>query len=141
MKVLFLDVDGVLNSERDYEVVSDRDTSIFYRLNRKQIDMVHEIIKETGCKIVLSSSWRLMYGGRKALTCWGIPIHDVTPSLEGCRGAEIKAWLDAHPEVERYVIIDDDSDMLDEQLRHFEHTTFEHGMTETHKYRIIYALS
>jgi hypothetical protein len=32
------------------------------------------------------------------------------------RGEEIKAWLHQHPEVTRYAIVDDDSDMLPEQV-------------------------
>ena len=49
-------------------------------------------------------------------------IRDVTGqhSWEGShsRGAEIEAWTVQHPEVENYVIIDDEDDMLDEQLFH-----------------------
>ena len=43
------------------------------------------------------------------------------------RGEEIKTWLEHHPEVENYVIIDDDSDMLPEQLDNFVHTSNMHG--------------
>lgn len=50
-KVIFLDIDGVLNSDRTlYESISLEDDLI---LNLK------EIINKTGAKIILSSSWRL----------------------------------------------------------------------------------
>jgi hypothetical protein len=35
------------------------------------------------------------------------------------RGAEIKAYLVEHPEINYYIIIDDDTDMLPEQSGHF----------------------
>ena len=46
-----------------------------------------------------------------------------------------------HPEVENYVIIDDDSDMLDEQLYHFVQTNFEDGITDTEVNRVIKILN
>ena len=46
------------------------------------------------------------------------------------RGGEIQTWLDAHPEVDNYVIIDDDAVMLDKQLFHFVETNYEDGITE-----------
>lgn len=141
MKVLFLDIDGVLNCIRDYDVVSSSDQHIFYRMNRKKIDMVKKIISDTGCKVVLSSSWRKMKDGRETVEYNGIPIFDQTPSSDTCRGAEIQEWLDAHPEVNEYCIVDDDGDMLDSQLRNFVQTTFEHGLTSDLAYRITYILN
>lgn len=77
-------------------------------------------------KIVVSSTWRL---GETPETLKkilhpskliGDAIIDVTPALrykkdtteEADRGDEIKHWLDRHPEVTHYVIVDDDNDML-----------------------------
>lgn len=141
MKVLFLDVDGVLNCKRDYEVVSDASTCIFYVLNRKKIDMLLKIISDTDCRVVLSSAWRKLKGGKEALEYWEIPIHDVTPDQMHCRGAEIQNWLDSHSGVEEYCIVDDDGDMLDSQLRNFVQTTFDHGLTEDLAYRITHILN
>lgn len=42
--------------------------------------------------------------------------------LDKVRGDEIAEWLSRHPEVTKYAIIDDDSDMLPEQMPHFVHT-------------------
>jgi hypothetical protein len=48
------------------------------------------------------------------------------------RGHEIQDWLDRHPEVENYVILDDDGDMLDGQREHFVHTATWDGMLLAH---------
>jgi hypothetical protein len=43
-------------------------------------------------------------------------IFDVTPNLPGgFRGDEVQAWLDEHPEVMRYAIVDDDVDFHESQ--------------------------
>ena len=46
-----------------------------------------------------------------------------------CRGYEIKEWLDKHTDIMNYVIIDDDSDMLKEQKKHFIRTSELTGLT------------
>ena len=124
MKVLFLDVDGVLNS---------RSTTNF-KNNLWPIDpymafMAGKIQLDTDCEVVLSSSWRYHPDGVKAARKI-VNLLDVTPLLNSTRGTEIKAWLDTHPEVTKYAILDDDRDMLDEQLINFFPTTFETGLTE-----------
>lgn len=112
IKVLFLDVDGVLNCKS----TTDRwpKGSRMLGVDPTKVDMVTDIINITGCKVVLSSTWRLSSDSRKYIESL-LPIMDVTPSLQGLRGAEVKAWLDEHPEVERYAILDDDSDFLEGQ--------------------------
>ena len=49
--------------------------------------------------------------------------------------------MNEHPEIENYVIIDDDSDMWDSQLYHFVQTNFEDGITETEANRAIKVLN
>lgn len=124
IRVLFLDVDGVLNS---------RKTTNFHN-NLWPIDpymafMVGKIQLDTGCEIVLSSSWRYHPDGVSA-TRKIVDLLDITPKLNAARGEEIQAWLDKHPEVTKYAILDDDSDMLPEQLPNFFQTTFDDGLTE-----------
>lgn len=140
MKVLFLDVDGVLNTFRDYETIGD--DVMFYRINRRCLDRLKNIIKETGCKLVLSSSWRVMKDGRETLEKIGeLEFIGETDEDSGPRGFQIKRWLDKHPEVENYCIVDDDGDMMQNQLPHFIQTDPEYGITETIEYRIKYVLN
>lgn len=133
-KILFLDIDGVVNS---------RGTTSFrtnlYPLDPHMAFMVGKIKLDTDCEVVLSSSWRHHPDGIEAVEKSIVKIYDKTPTLEslGVRGHEIKAWLDEHPEVERYAILDDDSDMLDDQLPNFFKTTFQNGLTEDIMYKVI----
>lgn len=124
MKVILLDIDGVLN------VISqghDEFGSIFHKHFE---DNLRTIIDATGAKIVLSASMRAN-GLPEIQEMWkkrNLPgeVIDVTPyiSMDTVpRGEEIKEWLDLHPEVTNYVIIDDDPDMLEEQMSHFVKTS------------------
>lgn len=124
MRVLFLDVDGVLNS---------RNTTNFhelYPIDQYMAFLIGRIQLRTGCSVVLSSSWRHHPDGVENVSKRVVELLDKTPHLSGCRGDEIKAWLDAHPEVEKYAILDDDSDMLKEQMPNFFKTTFDDGLTD-----------
>lgn len=124
MKVLFLDIDGVLNS---------RSTSNFkelYPLDQYKAFLIGRIQLQTGCEVVLSSSWRNHPEGVENVSQRVVRLLDKTPWLDGCRGDEIEAWLEAHPYVEKYAILDDDSDMLDHQMPNFFKTTFEEGLTD-----------
>lgn len=144
IKVLFLDCDGVLNSNSDLSVRSGRNETIdsIYILDMKKVHLLQKIVEDTGCKIVLSSVWRLYNEGIKTLEYYGINIHDVTPQKSGPRGAEIQHWLFNSDEmVERYAIIDDDSDMLPHQFVNFFQTDPDYGLTKTIAYRITHFLN
>ena len=124
MKILFLDCDGVLNSQQTFKTTKQR----IDPLDDAMVKRVQRIRKETGCKVVLSSVWRKYDASRKKVHR-RIRLLDVTPNLRGeLRGEEIKAWLDAHTGVTRYAILDDDSDMLKGQPLF--QTTFKEGLTE-----------
>lgn len=135
MKILFLDVDGVLNSYK---------TGGMYALKRNCLRRLQKIVEETGCEIVLSSTWRkdeyALRRLKRVLAYRGIKIKDTTPIFQkGFRGLEIQAWLVSNPSPDGYkfAIVDDDSDMLDHQLPHFFQTDPEYGLTDTITYRII----
>ena len=53
------------------------------------------------------------------------------------RGHEIQLWLDEHPEVRRYAILDDDDDMLEHQTPNFFQASCETGLTEELADRIV----
>lgn len=130
MKVLFLDVDGVLNSTRTCVAFGGYP----FELDDGSFDMVAIALLQRLCaaadvSVVFSSAWRLHCDFRDAGKAFGLPIIDRTPSLCGPRGAEIAAWLAQHPEVEQYAIIDDDADMLPGQLPHFVKTDPHEGLS------------
>lgn len=132
MKVVFLDIDGVVNTlmiskepfhyegrssiERDgfyYDLCSPSDGRVS---NIQALTWLEKICKDYNLSIVLSSTWRFHYEEAcEALYNSGlskdIKIVGATPRLGTRRGIEIQAYLDEHPEVEDFIIIDDDLDM------------------------------
>lgn len=123
MKILFLDIDGVVNSH------STTNFKDLYPLDPYMAFLVGRIQLETGCKVVLSSSWRHHPEAMKHVSQRVVELLDKTPrSNNGFRGDEINAWLKEHPEVEKYAILDDDSDFYETQPLF--QTTFENGLTD-----------
>lgn len=126
MKVIFLDVDGVLNSMQDgYS---------FELETNKHFELLKQIIDKTNAKLVLSSSWRIGIRPNDTIHTklkeFGMSIYDCTPILKGkTRGDEIQAWLDQHQDVERFIILDDDIDMGKLMYR-LVHTDTMVGLTE-----------
>lgn len=125
MKILFLDIDAVVNS---------RNTAQRHRgaigIDPYMAFLVGKIVLDTGCSVVLSSTWRLWEDSRNEVRTQVYDFVDVTPSLSNeSRGKEIQAWLDIHPEVTKYAILDDDTDMLPDQLPNYFQTYWEEGIT------------
>jgi hypothetical protein len=129
MKVLFLDIDGVLNSQRSCIAFGGYPHEVHGK-DRQQFDevalhLIRGIVKLADASVVLSSSWRITHGWDLIGRELDLPIMGATPTKwepNYVRGHEIKEWLDAHPEVESYVIVDDNSDMLPEQMDRFVQT-------------------
>lgn len=98
------------------------------------IAKLNYLISQTDAKIVVSSCWRADDPELQELfSIVGIPHYiDITPYHDTRhRGTEVQQWLDKHPEVENYVIIDDDDDMLDKQLDHFVRTdAYKRGLSD-----------
>lgn len=140
--IIFLDIDGVLN------VIPQGRDEFGSKFHQHFMDNLKWIVDETKAKIVISSSWR--HDGLKTIQeMWKLrgiagEVIDVTPThsskylrepnysnlpfherLE--RGFEIQDWLDKN-KVDKYVIIDDDDDMLESQKSFFVHTSenFDH---------------
>ena len=141
-KVIFLDVDGVLNYTLWY--IDDRNPG---NLNGQEgdldplcIEKINKLCEETGAEIVLSSDWRIdnrafvrleKAGLHKILDKTPISIFDTRGLIyNSIRGEEIQIWLKEHPEVCNYVIIDDRTDFTEEQLSHFVHVNSYKGLTE-----------
>ena len=64
MKIIFLDIDGVLNSKTYYKTV-DRTKKDWNRFNPLAVEMIRRLIEEFDASIVISSTWR--YGLVKEL--------------------------------------------------------------------------
>lgn len=191
MKVIFLDIDGVMNSHVFYEerhkkrfrtwdhwryllrkplikigliksTTSEnwkppKDMFTFkYQFERlieetcaQKWKWLSEFCNENDIKICISSVWKHHFGTEDykstpekwddVLTKLGFKPNTfvgITGKRKKIRGEEIKEWLIKHPEVEDYAILDDDSDMIEEQFNHFHHCDGWFGMSPNHLYRI-----
>lgn len=116
MKVIFLDIDGVLNSISYDRVRTDEDGNI----DKTRLVLVKELVDKTGAKIVLSSSWRdhweknteyLDEEGKKLISVFaeaGLEIYGKTPKIGYLeRSEEIRLWLKENPNVTHFVALDD----------------------------------
>lgn len=150
MKIIFLDIDGVMNSQdralfiheqHKKGLISDEELYNWDLPYKDTLEALNYIVKNTGAKIVLSSTWRGNPDRIKKLnncfkpygfeiydkTCHGVYHKDLKKlgfNLRRCyssytgrntglryttdRGAEIAKWLSDHPDVESFVILDDD---------------------------------
>lgn len=131
MKVLFLDIDGVLNSTRTCVAFGGYPMELTHigAFDQVAIRLIQRLCDSGGVQVVLSSAWRLIHPHDEVGKALGLPIIDRTPSLTGPRGLEINAWLSNHPEVKQYAIVDDDSDMLPDQIARFVQTAGHEGLT------------
>jgi hypothetical protein len=132
MKVLFLDIDGVLNSVKTSVAFGGYplDITESKAFDWVAIKLLQRMCDSSGVQIVLSSTWRTFFTVKEMAAALELPIIDATPvRLSGCRGLEIQEWLDENPGIEKYCIIDDDPDMLESQKPYFVQTNAFEGMT------------
>lgn len=133
MKVIFLDIDGVLNVE-----LSERDAygKLFHP---HLVDNLRHIVDQTGANIVITSTWKSK-GLKTIQKMWhdrDLPgnVIDLTPYCDEVardqgieyydqitRGHEVQHWLDRHTYVTKWVMIDDDLDIMPEQINNFVRT-------------------
>jgi hypothetical protein len=110
MKIIFLDIDGVLNCKS-----TPNPRQFPYVIDQKLLSRLNSVLERTGATVVLSSTWRYDPAGCFSAKHQGIPFIDVTPDLpDRPRREEILAWLSGSPEVTRYLVLDDDDDELDD---------------------------
>ena len=116
MKIIFLDIDGVLNS-----IAFDRErTNEQGNIDETRLPLLKQILDETGAFIVLSSSWRKHWDKELGLcdnlgveinsifAKYNIAIYDKTPQLQSNdRAEEIRLWLSQNEMVKNFVILDD----------------------------------
>ena len=153
--ILFLDIDGVLNTERQHDrcvnLGADQVDNFGYAFDPEAVANLKRIVEHTGADIVISSSWK-MWGLDAMQRMWArreLPgkVIGITPNTESdemllsidldlmdipaIKGSEIKEWLltngnqDTH-----YAILDDLPDMLPEQESHFVQTDPRIGITQ-----------
>lgn len=135
MKIIFLDIDGVLVSARSCLAFGGLpDTAVGYEramFDEVAVALIRKIAARSAARIVLSSSWRTRVHFMQLAEDLNLPIIDQTPVLKGqSRGQEIHEWLMLHQDVEEYAIIDDREDFLDYQKKHLVRPMFSDGFSK-----------
>lgn len=140
MKILFLDIDGVLNS-REYD--RKRNWNEQTDIDETRLPLVKEIIDKTGAKIVLISTWRSHWNSDESLcdedgnyinrlfAKYGLAIYDKTPDLGllSKRKDEVKAWLAKRKSgIESFAILDDYRFGWDDLSDFYIHTNPNYGL-------------
>ncbi|MDO4301463.1 MAG: HAD domain-containing protein [Clostridia bacterium] len=138
MKVIFLDVDGVLNSEiwnenHKEEIIKG------ILIDEDKVRLLKKVIIKTGAVIVLHSGWKYWFDKDikpikeeakkfvEMLKKYDIAIYDVTPDFSTdeirktkkfslVKAKEILHWLKKHKETEKWIVIDD-LDLYNEEVR------------------------
>ena len=129
MKIIFLDIDGVLNYEKSKSKVEE-----------EKVKLLKEIVDRTGAELVLSSDWRHWWEKPDEdfkllidkLNEFGLKLISKTKeTAHGYRGAEIHQWLGewTGEAVERFVILDDNVDMKPHMDR-LVWTDFKYGLSK-----------
>ncbi len=165
MNIIFLDIDGVLNSGRSFIAFSTNSRAAEYehdpywfKITKATIDpvsvgLLNKVLKDTNAFFVLSSTHRLHFKEGEAPTDKLDQIIDYmtnlgvlgercigyTKQLNTIRGVEIQQWLEENAsqfDDVRIAILDDSSDFLPEQLPFHVHCAGGHGITEENYFQL-----
>lgn len=149
MKIIFLDIDGVLNDH-------GRMMNIHSGIQKDKALLFNKVLDETDCMIVISSAWRYIIltgamtikGFEILLLTHGLKCHNRvigwTPMDEeiSSRGKQIQNWIDKYYAGKNtYVVVDDLDDGITECGHPFVHTDGKIGLTEQNVDQIIKLLS
>jgi hypothetical protein len=132
MKVIFLDIDGVLNTTETHNP-----RGFPYVVEQHLVERFNRLVDQTGAAVVLISTWRLDPIGLLAARHFGVTITDCTPDTpDQPRADEITSWLRDHPEVTRFAVVDDTQDGF-ENLPFFQ-TDRTRGLTQDVADRLVH---
>lgn len=138
-KYIFLDFDGVLNTEQyqaELAIEGKPCKDIYGPLfDPRTIKHLGNIIKVTGAKIVITSSWRFIHSLNVLQQMWierrlpGVVYSTLTTeSSSKSRGEEITMWLQGKDN--RFVIIDNENDFVISQQESVVITNNVRGLTQ-----------
>jgi hypothetical protein len=166
-KIVFLDIDGVLNSElyhksARYVDCAEEDAKDWFKrsivdIDPEAIQFLNNLLASTGAKVVITSTWRRSSTQeelQRLLNARGFTgeIISVTPVFNSdthVRGNEILCWVNNNRELlgcyyyefRNYVILDDDSDMLYWQKDNFILVDGYVGLTPKNCYKAVRILN
>lgn len=132
-KVIFLDIDGVLNCQS-----SKSGCGSWIGIDNSKVKILKEIVDKTNAKIVLTSSWKTFWERdynlithhhgkylNNKLRKQGLHILDKTEDKGRNRGKGIYDWIKKH-NIKNWLVLDDDifKDYDEEIIRHWIKTDF-----------------
>jgi hypothetical protein len=151
---VFLDIDGVMNDYEYWFKLKEKHGNAAvmkyqnYPFNPNSLNNLMLLNKELqhkqyAMRIVLSSTWREDIISKaiveSRLAEYGIMIFDITPELERLpldklmshRSFEIKKWLERHQNPLNYLVLDDDSDIINNfEEKHYVNTNPQYGFND-----------
>lgn len=145
VRVIFLDIDGVLNCLSRWGDIPDV-SRVGTKLCPDATARLKRIVDATDAQIVVSSTWRIHFmreleqwlhrhGINRSRVIGATPTSSQSPGgiyVGDTRGGEIRAWLNAHPGVvEAFVILDDDT-VMGSLAPHHVVTTWAEGLLDEH---------
>ena len=127
--ILFLDIDGVLNSA-SWNAAHPAEIAAGILIDQEKVQLFSRLVQRTQAQIILHSGWRMWFDDTLQPLCQeaktlvalladaGLSISGTTPDLTTeeirrtkqfslVKADEIIAWLDAHPYVDGWVVLDD----------------------------------
>lgn len=146
MKILFLDIDGVLNSHDFWKRCQELGIVPDDKVDPLAVERLNRLVDATGAKIVVSSTWRLPYVWNRQLGMLATLLQragikgeviGMTPDHQKSygRGGEIQAWMlqarQDNIDIESFVILDDDNDM-DHLMGYLVQTKMTDGLQDHH---------
>lgn len=89
--------------------------AVYYDWDSEAVERLRTLCVDFGASIVISSDWRRSKSVRELQALFRMHdlhdyVTDATKEIDGpphYRAGEVKEYLDSHPEIERFVIIDD----------------------------------
>jgi len=138
MKVIFLDIDGVLNSNF-WNDTHQKEISDGALIDKEKVILLGQLIRTTGAKVILHSGWKFWFDRElkplrreaehliKILETEDIKINGVTPDhtteeirksrkFSLVKASEILAWVSQHDHIEKWIVIDD-LDLHNEEVK------------------------
>ncbi len=110
MKILFLDIDGVLITSRSMLALAT-----YPAFDPVACQLIDAFCQRSGAKIVICSAWREerskadLEAILDSMPIAKSHLHDdwATPVIFGPRSREVQEWLSRHPETTHYAVLDD----------------------------------
>ena len=132
---VFLDIDGVLNTRTTVKRTPDG----YIGIDDARVKVLANAIEKCGGgDIVLSSDWKVLDRNHddyrylvSKLRQYGLEISDYSTDRDWKRGQGIKEYLELHPEIEEFVILDDQKFDFEHYKKIWERVLITNGIERT----------